>query len=271
MRPRTGKQFTAVFQTSGLWGDVRYISPLVAYKQYFPMHYLVPAPYGHNVLAVRAQLGYVAGLGRRCGSAQQPLLLRRRRRSARLRYPRRHALRLCALAHQLPAHQSRRHLRPARSHQSRGQPVHPGAAAGLRHCLHRRRHQPDHQPGVPHPGCRTLHFLDLRRLRHRRGQQPQPVEAEPRRLRLAASRRFTAARFSTTAPAKAASPAPMLASSAISSPWPVPTSSPACPPARSWAPSCPSSTPPSASTTPTIRSASTSGRTATSPAPVITS
>ena len=63
MRPRTGKQFTAIFQTSGLWGDVRYISPLVAYKTYIPMHYLRPSSLGHNVLAIRAQLGYVAGYG----------------------------------------------------------------------------------------------------------------------------------------------------------------------------------------------------------------
>ena len=49
-----------------------------------------------------------------------------------------------------------------------------------------------------------VHVLVLRRLRHRRGPQPWPVEAEPRRLRLAHSRRFTAARSSTTAPAKAA-------------------------------------------------------------------
>lgn len=63
MKPRTGRQFTAVFQTAGLWGDVRYISPLVAYKTYIPMHYLTPSALGHNVLAVRAQLGYVSGYG----------------------------------------------------------------------------------------------------------------------------------------------------------------------------------------------------------------
>ena len=37
-----------------------------------------PHPGGRNVLAVRAQLGYIAGVRRRRGSAQQPLLLRRR-------------------------------------------------------------------------------------------------------------------------------------------------------------------------------------------------
>ncbi len=63
LRPRTGKQFTAVFQATGLWGDVRYISPLVAYKRYIPIHYLKFDPNGHNILAVRAQLGYVQGYG----------------------------------------------------------------------------------------------------------------------------------------------------------------------------------------------------------------
>jgi outer membrane protein insertion porin family len=62
-RPRGGKEFTAALQVSGLWGNVRYIEPIVAYKRYIPMHYLRPAAGGRNVLAVRAQLGYVAGYG----------------------------------------------------------------------------------------------------------------------------------------------------------------------------------------------------------------
>ena len=63
MRPRTGKEFTAVFQTSGIWGNVRYILPTVAYKQFVPMHYLTPSAAGRNVLALRAQVGYVQGFG----------------------------------------------------------------------------------------------------------------------------------------------------------------------------------------------------------------
>jgi outer membrane protein insertion porin family len=42
---------------------VRYISPLVAYKRFIPMHYLLPSDNGHNVLGIRAQLGYVQGFG----------------------------------------------------------------------------------------------------------------------------------------------------------------------------------------------------------------
>ncbi len=63
VRPRTGKEYTAAFQAAGIWGNVRYISPLVAYKRFFPMHYLIPSENGHNVLGVRAQLGYVQGFG----------------------------------------------------------------------------------------------------------------------------------------------------------------------------------------------------------------
>jgi outer membrane protein insertion porin family len=61
MRPRGGKEYTAVFQASGIWGNVRYISPMVAYKQFIPIHYLRFSPTGRNVLGLRAQLGYVQG------------------------------------------------------------------------------------------------------------------------------------------------------------------------------------------------------------------
>ena len=63
LRPRSGKEWTAVFQAAGIWGNVRYISPLVAYKSFQSMHYLKPSPNGRNVLGLRAQLGYVQGFG----------------------------------------------------------------------------------------------------------------------------------------------------------------------------------------------------------------
>jgi outer membrane protein insertion porin family len=63
MRPRSGKEFTGVMQVSGLWGNVRYIAPMVVYKQFIPMHYLIPSAGGRNVLGLRAQLGYVQGYG----------------------------------------------------------------------------------------------------------------------------------------------------------------------------------------------------------------
>jgi len=63
MRPRSGKEYTAVLQTAGIWGDVRYISPSIAYKRFAPMHYLTPRSDGRNVLAIRAQLSYIQGFG----------------------------------------------------------------------------------------------------------------------------------------------------------------------------------------------------------------
>ncbi|MGB6826997.1 MAG: outer membrane protein assembly factor BamA [Terracidiphilus sp.] len=63
IRPHNGKEITAAFQASGLWGNVRYFEPIVAYKRYIPMHYLSPSTTGRNVLAVRAQLGYIQGFG----------------------------------------------------------------------------------------------------------------------------------------------------------------------------------------------------------------
>jgi outer membrane protein insertion porin family len=63
MRPRTGKEYTVALQAAGLWGNVRYISPELAYKRFIPMHYLRPSDSGRNVLGIRAQLGYVQGFG----------------------------------------------------------------------------------------------------------------------------------------------------------------------------------------------------------------
>jgi outer membrane protein insertion porin family len=63
LRPREGKQYTVFLQTAGIWGSVRYVNPVVAYKQFIPMHYLKFSKEGHNVLGVRAQLGYITGFG----------------------------------------------------------------------------------------------------------------------------------------------------------------------------------------------------------------
>jgi outer membrane protein insertion porin family len=63
MRPRSGKEYSAAFLVAGLYGNVRYIQPTVAYKRFVPMHYLTPKSNGRNVLGMRAQLGYVQGFG----------------------------------------------------------------------------------------------------------------------------------------------------------------------------------------------------------------
>ncbi len=63
LRPRSGKEYTAAFQVAGIGGNVRYITPAVAYKRFTSMHYLTPSATGRNVLGLRAQLSYVRGFG----------------------------------------------------------------------------------------------------------------------------------------------------------------------------------------------------------------
>jgi outer membrane protein insertion porin family len=63
LRPRTGKEYAAAFQFSGIGGNLRYIAPFVSYKSFRSMHYLTPSPNGRNVLGIRAQIGYVHGFG----------------------------------------------------------------------------------------------------------------------------------------------------------------------------------------------------------------
>ena len=63
LRPRSGKEYTAVLQTAGIWGNVRFISPSVAFKRFMPIHYFILSPTGRNVLGIRAQLSYVQGFG----------------------------------------------------------------------------------------------------------------------------------------------------------------------------------------------------------------
>jgi outer membrane protein insertion porin family len=61
LRPHEGKEYTAYFQAAGIWGSVRYINPVVAYKRFIPMHYLIATKEGRNTLGIRAQLGYIQG------------------------------------------------------------------------------------------------------------------------------------------------------------------------------------------------------------------
>ena len=59
LRPHEGKEFDAYVEAAGIWGSVRYVNPVVAYKRYIPMHYLIPSQTGHNVLGYRVQLGFI--------------------------------------------------------------------------------------------------------------------------------------------------------------------------------------------------------------------
>jgi outer membrane protein insertion porin family len=63
IKPHEGKEMSVALQTSGLWGNVRYIEPIASYKRFIPMHYLIPTPGGRNVLGIRTQIGYVQGFG----------------------------------------------------------------------------------------------------------------------------------------------------------------------------------------------------------------
>jgi outer membrane protein insertion porin family len=63
LRPRSGKEISAVFQFSGVGGNLRYFAPFVSFKTYRSIHYLKFSDTGRNVLGFRAQLGYVQGFG----------------------------------------------------------------------------------------------------------------------------------------------------------------------------------------------------------------
>jgi outer membrane protein insertion porin family len=60
-RPRFGTDVSAAFQLAGLWGNVRYFTPVVQYKHYIAMKGLHPNPEGRNVLAIRTQASYIQG------------------------------------------------------------------------------------------------------------------------------------------------------------------------------------------------------------------
>jgi outer membrane protein insertion porin family len=60
-RPRFGTDVSAAFQLAGLFGNVRYFTPVVQVKHYTAMKGFRPNPEGRNILALRAQASYVQG------------------------------------------------------------------------------------------------------------------------------------------------------------------------------------------------------------------
>ncbi|HVW77933.1 MAG TPA: outer membrane protein assembly factor BamA [Alloacidobacterium sp.] len=60
--PRTGSSFQSALQLAGLWGNVRYISPVVEYKQFRPIKWFKFNPEGRNVLGWRVQANYIQGI-----------------------------------------------------------------------------------------------------------------------------------------------------------------------------------------------------------------
>jgi outer membrane protein insertion porin family len=61
--PHHGKDFNVDIQVAGIGGNVKYITPAMSYRQFFPIKGLKLSPEGHNVLAYRLQLAHVQGFG----------------------------------------------------------------------------------------------------------------------------------------------------------------------------------------------------------------
>ena len=61
--PHNGKDFSAQIQIAGAGGNVKYYSPAIAYRQFFPMKGLKINREGRNVLGYRLQLAHTAGYG----------------------------------------------------------------------------------------------------------------------------------------------------------------------------------------------------------------
>ena len=83
-KPRFGTDISAAFQLAGLFGNVRYFSPVVQYKHYHRDE--GPAPeHGRAQRAWLSPAGFLhSGLQRGCCSPLRPFLFRRRQRTARL-------------------------------------------------------------------------------------------------------------------------------------------------------------------------------------------
>ena len=60
--PHTGHEISADLQIAGLWGNVRYIQPLIEYKYFHPVKGLKFNNEGHNVFGMRVQAQYIRGV-----------------------------------------------------------------------------------------------------------------------------------------------------------------------------------------------------------------
>ena len=61
--PHNGKDLNVQFQIAGAGGNVKYYSPAIAYRQFFPMKGLRVNREGHNVLGYRIQVAHINGFG----------------------------------------------------------------------------------------------------------------------------------------------------------------------------------------------------------------
>ncbi|MBT9332283.1 outer membrane protein assembly factor BamA [Acidipila sp. 4G-K13] len=60
--PHTGQELSAAFQISGLWGNVRYIRPVIEFRQFRPIKGLWFNPEGRNTFGYRLQAAYIRGI-----------------------------------------------------------------------------------------------------------------------------------------------------------------------------------------------------------------
>ena len=61
--PHSGRDFNLAIQVAGAGGNVKYFSPVAAFRQFYPMKGLRINREGHNVLGMRAQLSHAQGFG----------------------------------------------------------------------------------------------------------------------------------------------------------------------------------------------------------------
>jgi len=61
--PHAGKDFNIAVQIAGAGGNVKYYSPQLSYRQFYPMKGLRVNREGHNVLGYRLQFAHIAGFG----------------------------------------------------------------------------------------------------------------------------------------------------------------------------------------------------------------
>jgi outer membrane protein insertion porin family len=59
--PHHGKDFNVSMQVAGVGGNVKFVSPIASYRQFFPMKGLRVNRDGHNVLGYRLQLAHTTG------------------------------------------------------------------------------------------------------------------------------------------------------------------------------------------------------------------
>ena len=61
--PHSGRDFNVSVQVAGAGGNVKYISPALSFRQFYPINFFHITPEGRNVLGMRVQIVHVNGFG----------------------------------------------------------------------------------------------------------------------------------------------------------------------------------------------------------------